>query len=969
MKRYRSLIHLSVFGAWAVAFGCTIGWDVLVLPWTVFLPDSGPLGSLVGIIAGALLMAVIAWNFHYMIRKCPGPGGVYCYAKKAFGPDHGFICAWFLCLAYSAIVWADSTVLAALVRFLIGDGWLRDVFTCRVAGHEVYFGDMFTVAIAMGVVVSLCLRRRVAAVAQIAFALMLVAGLASCFGVAAAQSPSDGGFTITPLFSPGRGTPLIQFMNVFMIAPWLFVGFEAISAMSAEFRFPRRRSFAVMVAAIVAAAAAYIIALLIPFFAAGDAGWPSVVGGSGDPIIRSYNSLLACLGRPGRVLLGVTLAGALFTNLAGNTLVASRIVAAMADDGAMPQWLGRSKGFLSARSGILCITLVSVAVSLMGEGVLSVIVDISLVGVSIAYIYTSFATFRLARREGNRLSMATGLFGTVLAAVISVCALFPVLSATSFSMDAGSFLVLAAWCVSGIISFLFVFWHDVRHRFGHSPAVWTSLFVVIILLSHMWARQTAREAMTETYDDIVEYHNSVCMRHESPGKSEAPAEDWHEGLRGKLQTVRRAIVRNSYVQSSLDILALALMFAVYMVLRGRERDMEREKAKAKSYFFSTVSHDIRTPLNAIIGYTEMLKDGIKSEAEREQALDAIVVSGKTLLGLVNDVLDLSKLESGKMEIRPEPTDCARLLCEVTDAFRAANGTTSVDVRCRAEEMPPLVVDPQRIRQIAFNLVGNAVKFTEKGHVELQASFLRVDGEPSGTLRIAVEDTGCGIDEEDIARLGSAYVQVGSRASRNGGTGLGLAICRQLASAMGGRLEIESTLGRGSTFTITIPGVKVAKSGGFGSGGVGSVRVGSGGVSGATPPLPHSPTPPLTHSPTYRRILIVDDSKMNRMVLKAMLEHLGLSDIAFAEDGHDALDVLHASGESPFDLVLTDMWMPNLDGAGLVQAMRADSALRGIRVVVVTADVEFQSKYASMGFDGILLKPITKSRLAEILSKE
>ena len=142
-----------------------------------------------------------------------------------------------------------------------------------------------------------------------------------------------------------------------------------------------------------------------------------------------------------------------------------------------------------------------------------------------------------------------------------------------------------------------------------------------------------------------------------------------------------------------------------------------------------------------------------------------------------------------------------------------------------------------------------------------------------------------------------------------------------------------------------------------------------GVSGATHPLHHSPTPPLTHSPTYRRILIVDDSKMNRMVLKAMLEHFGLSDIAFAEDGHDALDVLHASGESPFDLVLTDMWMPNLDGVGLVKAMRADSALRGIRVVVVTADVEFQTKYASMGFDGILLKPITKSMLAEILSKE
>ena len=417
------------------------------------------------------------------------------------------------------------------------------------------------------------------------------------------------------------------------------------------------------------------------------------------------------------------------------------------------------------------------------------------------------------------------------------------------------------------------------------------------------------------------------------------------------------------MQSGLNVLAIALMIAVYVILRRRELDMEREKAKAKSFFFSTVSHDIRTPLNAIIGFSEMLKSGFSTEEERVQAVDSIIASGKTLLGLVNDVLDLSKLESGKMEILPEPTDCAKLLREVADAFRVASAKSGVEVRCRVDAMPALMLDPQRLRQIAFNLVGNAVKFTQKGFVEVRASF------SEGTLSLAVEDTGCGISEEDLGRIGSAYVQVGSSMSRNGGTGLGLAICKQLAAAMGGSIGVESELGKGSTFTVTIPGVKVAESGGVKSGGVKSGGVGSGGVEELTHPLTHSPTHPLNNSPTCLRILIVDDSKMNIMVLKAQLKNLGQFEVAAAGDGQEALELLRSKGANGFDLVLTDMWMPRMDGEGLVKAIRADPLLSGLRVVVVTADVEFRAKFAEDGFDDILLKPVTRDNLVELLAKE
>ena len=263
MTDRNSWTHLSAFGAWAIAFGCAVGWDVLVLPLTEFLPKAGPAGALIGLACGALAMAVIAWNFHFMIGKCPGPGGVYSYAKKAFGHDHGYICAWFLCLAYAAIVWADAQMLTVVVRYLIGGDPLHFGFKYHVAGFRVCLGDIVIVATAMAAVVALTVRRRIAAAVQSVLAVALAVGLVVCF-CAAAFGHVGGVASMHPFFSPKGGSPVSQILGVLMITPWLFVGIESISSMSAEFNFPVRRSFGIMAAAIVATVAAYVAALLIP---------------------------------------------------------------------------------------------------------------------------------------------------------------------------------------------------------------------------------------------------------------------------------------------------------------------------------------------------------------------------------------------------------------------------------------------------------------------------------------------------------------------------------------------------------------------------------------------------------------------------------------------------------------------------------------------------------------------------------
>ena len=376
-----------------------------------------------------------------------------------------------------------------------------------------------------------------------------------------------------------------------------------------------------------------------------------------------------------------------------------------------------------------------------------------------------------------------------------------------------------------------------------------------------------------------------------------------------------------------------------------ERDKSIKAEKAKSYFFSSVSHDIRTPLNSIIGFSEMLQLGIDDPEEREKALDAIVTSAQTLLELINDVLDLSKLESGKMELHPVPTDVATLVGKVAASFEVAASRTSVQLQTKVEKMPFLKLDPQRIRQILFNLIGNAVKFTAKGLITVRASY------DNGTFVLSVADTGCGISEENIGKLMSPYVQLQEHDSTKG-TGLGLAICKQLSKQMNGTLELESTVGRGSTFTLRIPDVQAFT----------EKESEAYFIEHMTPKAAVR----LDETVLGKHILVVDDQKLNRRILQTMLARIGIRKVLTAENGKEALKILN--GSEKVDIVLTDMSMPVMDGAELVREMRRSSFLAGIPVCVITADVEMQNEYKGAGFDDMLIKPVTLEKLKELLAR-
>lgn len=408
--------------------------------------------------------------------------------------------------------------------------------------------------------------------------------------------------------------------------------------------------------------------------------------------------------------------------------------------------------------------------------------------------------------------------------------------------------------------------------------------------------------------------------------------------------------------TSLGCLVCNCFFNVFVIQDERatrhaaelEEALSRARAaeKARSMFFSIVSHDIRTPLNAILGYAELVLDGIGGPAEREKALHSIRDSGTLLLELVNDVLDLSKIDAGKMSLHLEPMDLSRLTDEVLASFRLAAAAKGIALVNRTAGVPTVLLDGHRFRQILFNLVGNAVKFTDRGTVAVDASYAGTD------LELAVSDTGCGIASDMQANIFDPFVQVqdpSHTADRTVGSGLGLSICRRLVEMMGGELTVESEPGKGSTFRARIPGVKT----------------------GTEKPMPAAAPKPDGGAglKTPKHVLVVDDSPVNRTVLTAHLKKAGVAAVDQASDGGEALAKLASGLQSghPHDFVFSDLWMPNVNGLEFAEQLRADSRFVSLPVYAVTADTEFRSDPRHALFTGVLFKPLTYAKLVEVFS--
>jgi PAS domain S-box-containing protein len=378
------------------------------------------------------------------------------------------------------------------------------------------------------------------------------------------------------------------------------------------------------------------------------------------------------------------------------------------------------------------------------------------------------------------------------------------------------------------------------------------------------------------------------------------------------------------------------------------KDKADSANRAKSEFLANMSHEIRTPMNAVIGFSDILASEVTDKKQKSH-LNSIQVAGKSLLTLINDILDLSKIEAGRLDIQYEPVNPRIIFTELQQIFSLKIAEKNLELIMEIDEnLPPaLFLDETRLRQVLFNLIGNAIKFTDSGYVKLCANKIDIEDDHSKVdLILTVEDSGIGIPSDQQALIFDSFKQQdGQSTSKYGGTGLGLTITKRLVEMMNGQISVESNPGKGSRFEITLRKVEMAYT---------------------TPNVKPDNTFSL-NSITFEKaqVLVVDDIESNRRLIEEYLSQVNLEVIS-AENGQSAL--LFAKEYHPA-LILMDIRMPEMDGYEATKHLKANPNTADIPIIALTAAVALnkKAKIEAHGFDGYLSKPVNVSKLLSELS--
>ena len=505
--------YLSRLAVWALSIGSAIGWGSLVVTSKSYLSQAGPAGSILGLLAGFIMMLMVSSHYHFLANRFPGIGGLYNYIKNVFGYDRAFLVAWYLFLTYISIFWANATSVPLFARYFLR-GVFKVGYLYTIFGYEVYLGETLITLVVIALVALLCIKSKEAtAKTMVVMVLLFIAGI-TVVTLLAMLGHRGTGLTMRPAFVPDKGA-FRQVLRIAFLSPWAFIGFESVSHSAMEYKFEHKYMFRVLVSAVAVVTALYIFIILLSITAypEGCSSWLDYIGRldefEGIEGLPAFYAAYHYLGDAGVYILMASLLALVLSSLIGMLRAVSRLCYAVAHDGVLPERFSKLSDKRIPVNAILLAVVVSLPIPFLGRTTIGWIVDTTTIGATIVYGFASVAVFKVSGQEGvrrNRLISGICLF--ILVAFL-VYLLLPGFFA-DHTIETETYVLMIGWSVIGLFFFNWVIRRDHARSFGKAIIVWVAMLAFIVLMSTTLAERINEASENVIVADIGSYINGTA---------------------------------------------------------------------------------------------------------------------------------------------------------------------------------------------------------------------------------------------------------------------------------------------------------------------------------------------------------------------------------------------------------------------------------------------------------------------------
>ena len=622
--------YLSPLAVWALSVGSAIGWGSLVVTSSSYLSQAGPLGSIIGLLLGFVMMLMVSNHYHFLANRYPGTGGLYNYVKNIFGYDRAFLIAWFMFLIYISIFWANATSIPLFARYFL-QGVFKRWYLFTVFGYEVYLGEALVTLAVMWLIGLLCMKsKKMTARSMVVMVLLFTIGITVCFVVAMSGHGSSG-MTMSPAFLPGKNV-LRQIVRIAFISPWAFIGFETVSHSAAEYNFKHSKMFRILVISTAVTTLLYIFVILLSVTAypEGCSSWLDYIGRlnefdgiAGLPAFYAANHYL---GTAGVNILMISLLALVLTSLIGMLRALSRLCYAVAQDGILPERFSILNRKQIPVKAILLVLLVSLPIPFLGRTAIGWIVDTTTIGATIIYGFASVAVFKASKQEGSRKDRVISGICLIILVIFAVYLLFP--SAFSdYTLATETYVLLAVWSLLGLLYFHRVIQKDHARKFGKAIIVWLALLAFIVLMAMTWAERLNEDRENTIMTEIAGYMDGTADQ-------EILEQDQDAFLAIQLNRLHRADNISVFVIVGLFGLALIVMLSNYRTMQKWERLANEERDEARTAA-------LKDPLTGVKSKHAFLLNQKQIDASIQDGTAdafAVVVCDVNGLKVINDTL-------------------------------------------------------------------------------------------------------------------------------------------------------------------------------------------------------------------------------------------------------------------------------------------------------------------------------------------